>query len=94
MDDLHTVRLAILTTLHAARLRPVTVEELARTLGAQGISIAEIRNQLNGLLDHGYIRNVMPGRAMLLKLEAAGRDQVTRDAPLDEYIYGADAYIG
>jgi|GEM_PF-6705514 len=92
LDDRHAIRLAILSALHARGRRPLTVEDLTVLLDNDGFTAAEIRAEIPGLLDHGYVENLVPGRGILLRLTAKGRDQVTRDAALDEYIYGREAY--
>ncbi len=94
LDDVHNIRLAILDTLHCRGRRPLTLGDLARELKASGISKGEIRAEIDGLIDHGYIENLMPTRDLLVTLTAKGRDQVTRDATLEEYIHGAAAHIG
>ncbi len=99
LDAPHTVRLAILTALHEVEAlgpRPMTVQDLEQslTIRTSGVTLSEIRRELPGLVDHGYIRDLTPTRGRLVRLTAKGRDQVTRDAELDEYIYGPDAFIG
>jgi len=47
-----------------------------------------IVEEIQGLIEHGYISDLRPGRAPLLRLTARGRDQAKRDSDLDEYIWG------
>lgn len=92
----HDIRLAILSELKRQPSVPLTIDTLAGSLlmEAAGISRAEVMDELPGLLAHGYVRNHLPGRGWLLAITAAGMDQVTRDAALDEYIHGDAAFIG
>ena len=93
LDNRYTVRLAVLEVLSNNR-RPLELVDVAAGLEVFGITLPEVRDQVPGLIDHNYIENLRPGRGMLLRITAKGRDQVTRDAPLEEYIHGADAFIG
>ena len=93
-DDRHNTRQAILASLERKGRRPCDLAELADDVETDGVTVAQVREELPGLEDHGYVQNLTPGRGVLLKLTASGRDQIKRDAPLEEYVWGKDAFIG
>lgn len=51
----------------------------------------EIAEALAGLAEHGYLRNMRPGRTPLYRITAAGLDQIHQEADLDEYVWGEHA---
>lgn len=97
MDGKYQVRLAILTAL-TNQPAPVDMERLtgALELQAAGVTAAEVRRELPGLKDHGYVTDHLAHQApnTCLTVSAAGRDQVRRDAPMDVYVYGPMAHAG
>jgi hypothetical protein len=97
VDDKHAIRLSVLDEMRLRlRLskRPWTMDELVDRLAVEALTAGEVREAVKGLELHGYVENLVPGRGVLLRLTAKGLDQVTKDAPLDEYIHGADAFRG
>jgi len=93
----HDIRLAILTALARRSLLPLTLDRLAESLDidAYGISREELIEELPGLIAHKYVTNHLQGRGgWLIAITAAGLDQVRRDADMDDFIYGDDAFIG
>lgn len=88
-DTRYAIRQLILQAL-VERKAPHTLNDLCQSSGiaCEGYTREDIRAELPGLVDHGYIRDLMPTRGGMYVIEAKGRDQHTLDAERDEYIYG------
>ncbi len=88
--DKYCLRRAILDAVREMEPAPAELETLARyplfVMG--GIKSGELLDQCSGLADHGFLKNLRPTREPVYRLTPAGRDQVTRDAELAEYIWG------
>lgn len=93
----HEIRLAILDALHRAR-RPLGLDELEEQgrMAQTGVSRTELMAEVPGLIGHGYMVNHLgqSARGYLLGITPRGRDQVTMDAPLEEYVRGEEAFYG
>jgi len=94
----HDVRLAILDAIHRTGGRPLTLDQLeaAPRVSQTGVSREELMAEIPGLIANGYLVNRLgsAARGYLLSVTAKGRNQVTMDAPLEEYVRGEEAYYG
>jgi len=92
MDKYHKRRL-ILKALATVHPGPVQLDFIAEhpSLEMAGVTLDEIRTELQGLVAHGFVKNARPGRAPLLQITAAGLDQIRRDADPLEYVWGEHA---
>ena len=88
--DKHHLRRAVLDALLSAEPAPATVDELCEypPLAMSATPRETLTGELRGLVDHGYVRDLRPGREPLYRVTAAGRDQARRETALDEYIWG------
>lgn len=91
-DEKYTVRQVILDALReiGVRGRPGSLRDIEQHPFAAsiGVQLAELRDEVPGLIAHGYVENKTPGRGYLLKLTAKGLDQIQREADPDEYVWG------
>ena len=88
--DRHHLRRAILTAVRDLDPAPAGIDDIA---GHPVISMAAVpRDSLaaavRGLVSHGYLRDMRPGREPLVRPTPAGTDQIDREADLDEYVWG------
>lgn len=88
--DKYRIRRTILDATQEMEPAPTTLDVLARypLFQMAGIKSEQLLEHCTGLVDHGYLRNLHPTRKPVYRLTPAGRDQVTRDAELDEYVWG------
>jgi hypothetical protein len=88
--DKYRLRRAILDAAQDTEPAPVSVADLAAwpVLAMAAVEGAAIAESCRGLAEHGYIVNLRPTREPLYRLTAKGRDQIERDAELDEYVWG------
>lgn len=89
MDKYH-LRRAVLDALLAAEPAPLTVDELCGypPLQMSATPRETLVAELRGLVDHGYVRDLRPGREPLFRIAADGRDQARREVALAEYVWG------
>lgn len=89
--DKHILRQTILRIMKD-RIHPgaARLELIARIpdLVIRSIERELLLEILQGLVDHGYLANLRPGREPSYKLTAAGIDQIDQETDLDEYIWG------
>jgi hypothetical protein len=53
-----------------------------------GLTRAEAMTEVEGLIEHGYLRWLTPGRSPLWRITAKGRDQLAQETDLDEFVWG------
>jgi len=89
MDKYHT-RQAILDALVAAEPAPANPSDVFQygPIEMAAIPRQEIMDELNGLVERGYVRNMKPGRFPLFRITATGRGQVKKEDDLEEYVWG------
>ena len=89
MDKYH-IRRAILDALLDLDPAPAGIDDLAGfpRIEMAGIVRAELMCELRGLIAHGYVEDLRPGRAPLARITARGRDQIGREAAPEEYVWG------
>jgi len=92
--DKHRLRRAILDAVQDMEPGPTTVDDLQAfpLLAMAAVQREAILAACTGLVEHGFLRNMRPTREPLYRLEAAGRDQINRDAELSEYVWGELAF--
>lgn len=90
MDRYH-IRRAILQALKELHPSAADYAELCNypRIKQAGLLFADVAEAATGLIEHGYAENLRPGRAPLLRLTAAGRDQIDQETKLSEFIWGS-----
>lgn len=85
-----TVRRVILETLKYYKSAPARPEDILNCHFAQAeaVQVQEVVDQANSLVTLGYAENLRPGRGILVRITAAGLNQIERNAKLDEAIWG------
>jgi len=64
---------------------------ISRALETGVLTQDQVIEGLKGLTEHGFLKDFRPGRAPLIRITAAGRDQIKRECDLQEYIWGEHA---
>lgn len=91
MADKHTLRRTILDAVRscepcAARFNDLTQHPAIEMNPA--ITTDLLVQECGGLVEAGYLVDLMPGRAPLYRVTLKGRLQADRETDLDEYIWG------
>lgn len=53
-----------------------------------GVSLGDVMDELRGLVERQYVRNLKPGRSPLFRITGAGRGQIKKEDDLHEYVWG------
>lgn len=94
MADAHTLRRLLLDVVHDAEPAGATMDdllaapEIAARVERRMVAAAEVDEACRGLVLHGYLADLRPGREPLFRLTPAGDAQRRREADLDEYVWG------
>ena len=72
---------------HPALMKPSEILEFT-PIEMAALTLDEVRQEIAGLGEHGFIKNVHPGREPWFKITAAGMDQIRRDSTACEYVWG------
>jgi len=88
--DKHRIRRTILDTVKYFDPVAASIEDIHSYPGvaAAGITLDQVQSAVLDLISYGFLRNLMPGWGMALRLTPEGRAQIERDAPLDERVWG------
>lgn len=88
--DKHRLRRAILSAVKAAEPGAATLAEIAAypLLSMGGVTGDRVAEEVRGLVAHEYLADLAPTRAPVVRLTAAGSDQIGQETRLDEYIWG------
>jgi len=88
--DKYRLRRAILDAALDLEPAPVTVDDLERypLLRMAAVPRQTVAAEAANLADHGYLRNLRPTREPAYRLTPQGRDQITQDAELQEFVWG------
>jgi hypothetical protein len=89
--DRHRIRRSILQALKELHPSAADYAELLAypRIKQAGLLFADVAEAATGLIEHGYVENLRPGRTPLLRLTAAGRDQIDQETTLAEYVWGS-----
>jgi hypothetical protein len=97
MDKYH-IRRMILEELVVMAPVPLTYDDVCGLpqLASHHIKPDAVASELQGLAEKGYVADLRPGRGGLYRSTAAGREQVNREAELDEFVWGdlASRFMG
>jgi hypothetical protein len=88
--DKYRIRRAILDELVTMAPVPSSFDALCELPGvvAHQVKAADVIAEIQGLVEHGYVADLLPGRGGLYRSTAAGRSQINRETDLDEYVWG------
>jgi hypothetical protein len=88
--DKYRLRRAIVEAVEAQEPGLASADDVAAypLLRMGSIDADTLMDAIRGLVEHGYVSDVRPGREPLLRMTGKGRDQIRQDADLDEYIWG------
>jgi hypothetical protein len=88
--DKHRIRRAILEAVEAQEPGLAKVDDIAAfpLIAMAHVPPEALMDAIGGLVEHGFLDDARPGRAPLLRMTAAGRDQMRQESDLDEYVWG------
>lgn len=88
--DKYVMRRQILEAVRQCEPAAAEVSDIESFPPIEMASIAgeELRRETRSLVERGYLKDLRPGRAPLLRLTPAGRGQVDREDDLHEYVWG------
>lgn len=89
MDKYH-LRRAILDALMAAEPAAAAPSDVLSypPIEMAAVPQAQVMDELRGLVERDYARNLKPGRDPLFRITAVGRGQINKDDDLQEYVWG------
>ena len=93
--DKHQIRRQIMEGIECFEPAPAEMSDMVTYPYLKGYvagaGVEKLLADIQGMIEHGYVENLRPGREPLLRLTAKGRDQLRQEADLEEYIWGGMA---